>query len=89
MFKFFKRIWMGAGYLEGYGEHPGTLHLCAFILCSGLAGAERSGWEGFLFGALFCVAVTLPFYLGGCYSRALDYEKDVERTFNILKDKNL
>lgn len=85
MLKFFKRVWMGAGYLEGYGEHPGTLHVVVMILCCGLAGAKRGDWAGFFGGIAIGVVAFLPFYIAGCVSRAKDYEKDVERTFQRLQ----
>lgn len=84
MFKFFQRIWRGAGYLEGYGHHPGTWIFVVMVIIIGLAGANN-GWEGFVSGLLFgFVLLGIP-YACGCYSRTKDYERDVERTANLLK----
>ena len=82
--KLFKRIWMGAGYLEGYGHHPGWSTLAIFCVAAGLSGIEKGGLTGFLGGFAIGVAALGPFFMAGCYSRAKDYERDVERTFNNL-----
>lgn len=82
--KLFKRIWMGAGYLEGYGHHPGWSTLGIYVFAAGLSGIEKGGLDGFIGGcgiALLCLG---PFFMMGCYSRAKDYELDVDRTFNNL-----
>ena len=85
MFKFFKRAWMGAGYLEGYGHHPGTGILAIYILASGLAGARDGGWNGFFGGMAIATVFFLPIFILGSVSRAKDYERDVEQTFERLK----
>jgi hypothetical protein len=87
MFKFFKRIWMGAGYLEGYGHHPGWSTMAIFIIASGAAGADKGGLNGFIAGCAIMAAVIAPIFFAGCYSRAKDYEQDVEATFNKLTRK--
>ncbi len=83
--KLFKRIWMGAGYLEGYGHHPGWPVLGIFILGAALAGIERGGWSGFIAGGLIATCALAPFFMAGCVSRAREYEADVERTFQRLQ----
>jgi hypothetical protein len=83
--KLFKRIWMGIGYLEGYGHHPGWGMLAVFILVCGLAGVEKGHTAGFLGGMAFGTICFLPFFLAGCYSRAVSYEQDMVKTFDILQ----
>jgi hypothetical protein len=78
---------MGAGYLEGYGHHPGTLVLLIYIVAAGLSGVQRGGWDGFIGGCAVGLICLGPFYLIGCYSRAKDYEEDMEKTFEILQKK--
>lgn len=87
MLKFFKRIWMGAGYLEGYGYYPGYTVLSIYILASGLAGIRQGGWDGFWGGIAIALLAFGPIFLAGCYSRAKNYEQDVESTFNRLQRK--
>jgi hypothetical protein len=84
MLKFFKRIWMGAGYLEGYGHHPGWSTIGIYIVAGGLAGIRNGGLNGFLGGAAITILCIGPFFMIGCYSRAQDYEQDMEQTFKIL-----
>lgn len=89
MRKFFERAWAGAGYLEGFGHHPGWLTLGIFILGAALAGIERGGLVGFAVGAITATCALAPFFIAGCVSRAREYEKDVEKTFQRLqKDYN-
>lgn len=85
MLKFFKRIWMGAGYLEGYGHHPGWGVIAIYVFASGLAGIENGGVRGFIGGSIIAVVIIAPIFMLGCVSRAKDYENDVERTFDKLK----
>lgn len=85
--KLFKRIWRGAGYLEGYGHHPGWATLGIFVLAAGLAGIRQGGLDGFVGGCVIGLVSLAPFFMMGCYSRAVDYEQDVERTFKILQKK--
>lgn len=85
MIKFFRDVWRGAGYLEGYGHHPGNGTLLFMIGLCGLAGVERGGWTGFFLGAAFgAVGMGIP-YVIGCRDRARDYDRDVERTAELLK----
>ena len=85
MLKFFKRVWMGAGYLEGYGEHPGNLMLFVMMTSCGLAGVEKGGLRGFIGGAIIGAVFILPMYFMGCVSRAKMYEQDMEETMQRLK----
>ena len=85
MFKFFRRIWRGAGYLEGYGHHPGTGYLIGFPFVCGIAGISKGGLSGFIGGYIIgLVGIGIPF-MAGCWSRARDYELDAERTFKLLQ----
>jgi hypothetical protein len=68
----------GCGYVEGYGEHPGTIALLAFALMGAAAGA-RTGWRGAVFGAVAMLAVFGPMYLSGAYERSRDSERDAQR----------
>jgi hypothetical protein len=85
--KWLKRIVKGAGYLEGYGHHPGWPVLGIFILAAGLAGIRQGGFDGFAGGCVIGLVCLAPFFMIGCWSRAVDYEQDVERTFKILQQK--
>lgn len=87
MLKLFSRIWRGAGYLEGYGYHPGTFHVIIMIFCCGLAGIDKGGVNGFLGGIAIGAFFFLPIYFAGCYGRTKMYEEDMEKTFNILQKK--
>jgi hypothetical protein len=83
MIKLFKDIWRGAGYLEGYGHHPGTGIMLAMILLCGLAGSS-GGWRGFLGGSVLgAIGLSIPWIIG-CRARARAYDRDVERTVEIL-----
>lgn len=62
MSSFLRRLWRGAGYVEGYGHHPGTWWLVFFMIL-GVAAAE-SWWGG------VCMAVVFgPLWLVGCWER--------------------
>jgi hypothetical protein len=86
MLKFFRHVRRGAGYLEGYGEHPGTLYLFAFILMGGLAGARGGIW-GFLGGAAPMALFMVPIYISGCVSRSKLADRDQERLMKLIKGK--
>lgn len=73
--KLIKDIIQGAGYLEGYGKHPGTDMLLVFILMGGLAGAGKGGWPGFFGGALVMILFMGPLWIIGCVGRARDYQR--------------
>ena len=82
--KLLRDIISGAGYLEGYGDHPGTLPLFVFIILSGLAGID-----GGIMVALGCMGVMTvllcPVWMVGCVSRARDYQRDQEQVARKLK----
>jgi hypothetical protein len=68
----FRRVIMGAGYLPGYGAHPGTGAVVFLILLTGLAGSHQ-GLAGFVGGSLIGTAVYGPMWIAGCLSRAKSY----------------
>lgn len=70
----------GAGYLEGYGDHPGTPIMLGFILAGGVVGLERGGVYGFLAGAFAMVVGVGPFWMMGCVDRARGYQRRNKRT---------
>lgn len=75
----------GAGYLEGYGHHPGWSTLGIFIVVAGLAGIDKGGLRGF-FGGMFIAAICiLPMFIAGCISRANDCDRDQARILKHLK----
>ena len=69
---FFKRIRMGAGYLPGYGDHPGTETVVFLVLLTGAAGLH-AGWIGFVGGCGLGLVVYGPMWVAGCVGRANDY----------------
>lgn len=73
--KLIKDIIQGAGYLEGYGEHPGTSMLIVLVLCGGLAGASSGGLAGFFGGSIVMVLCMFPLWVIGCVGRARDYQR--------------
>ncbi len=86
MFKFFRHVIRGAGYLEGYGHHPGTFFLIMFSLIGGLAGAQNGGLIGLLAGFVITFVVTLPFYIIGCVDRSKGYDRDQQKLLKLIKE---
>lgn len=68
----FRRVRMGAGYLPGYGDHPGTSTVVFLTLLTGVAGAH-AGWAGFAGGCALGAFVYGPLWICGCVGRANDY----------------
>lgn len=68
----FRRIRMGAGYLPGYGDHPGTSTVVFLTLLTGAAGSH-AGWIGFVGGCCLGALVYGPMWLAGCIGRANAY----------------
>ena len=66
----YRRVIMGAGYLEGYGEHPGTGLVVALILITALAGGASGGNAGFVGGGVIATLIYGPMCLCGCIGRA-------------------
>lgn len=83
--KLVKDIIQGAGYLEGYGNHPGTATMFMTIAITGLAGAG-GGIRGFVGGAVLGALALIPVWCSGCISRARSYQRDGIRMFESLKD---
>lgn len=84
-----KHIIRGAGYIEGYGHHPGNTYFLSFILLGGIVGflmAESSRLIGGASLAFVEIVAILPFYVMGCIDRSKNYERDKERLINILRD---
>lgn len=69
----YRRFIMGAGYLEGYGEHPGTEICLVLCLMTGFAGASAGGWVGFIGGFVFGVLAYGSIWASGCVGRANAY----------------
>lgn len=86
MFKFIRHVYRGAGYLEGYGHHPGTSMLLIITLMGGLAGADKGGLNGFLGGCAIAFIFTLPLYIGGCVARSKGCDEQQARLLKKIKD---
>ncbi len=85
MLHLIRQAWRGAGYLEGYGHHPGWATLLIFIFCAGLAGIDKGGLRGFLGGlAVGIVAFGIPFIIG-CVDRANGCDRAQARIINHLR----
>ena len=82
--KLLKDIIQGAGYLEGYGHHPGNETMLFLIALCGLGGANGGMW-GFLGGMVVGAIAIIPFWCVGCVSRARAYQRSGIRMFNSLK----
>jgi len=85
-FSLWKRMKMGAGYLEGYGEHPGTEMLFVLCLMTACAGASGAGWLGFGGGLVIGLIFYVPIWLSGCVGRADAYLAKHPRA--ILQEPN-
>lgn len=85
MLKLFRHIRRGAGYLEGYGDHPGTGTMLFMLLMCGLAGAQRGSWSGFFGGMFFGAICILPFYIIGCVDRSKAADRDQKRLMKLIK----
>lgn len=65
----------GAGYLEGYGAHPGLPAFLVFVAFGAISGAVHAGPIGAAAGVLMMLAWLGPLYLIGCYDRAAGHER--------------
>ena len=83
MFKFFRDIKRGAGYLEGYGDHPGTDFLIVFVLMGGIAGIQRGGIWGFIGGCLVMLLGMGPLWIAGCVSRVRSWDQSSYNTERV------
>lgn len=86
--RLFKQIWRGAGYLEGYGEHPGKDMVVIMILICGFAGVEKGGFTGFLGGMAIGAIFILPFFIAGCISRANGCDEKQAQLLNKIKNSH-
>ena len=84
--RFFKQIWRGAGYLEGYGHHPGWSTISIIVLVGGLSGIEKGGYIGFIGGAGFSLICILPFFAAGCISRANGCDRAQANLLKTIKN---
>lgn len=82
--KLFKDIIQGAGYLEGYGHHPGNATMLFIIGFNGIICSRWTVW-GFIGGIVISTIALLPFWCVGCVSRARAYQRSGIRMFNSLK----
>lgn len=86
MFNAIKHMVRGCRNLEGYGPHPGTDLLFIVSIVGGLAGVDKGGLNGFIFGYLFAFCMTAPLYLHGAYSRSKLYERDQVNLLKTIKE---
>lgn len=84
--RWLKQAVRGAGYLEGYGNHPGVDVVVVMILVCGLAGAQRGSWAGFFGGLTFGFVAIMPFFIAGCISRANACDQAQARLLKTIKD---
>ena len=84
--RWIKQTWRGAGYLEGYGDHPGRDMVAVMILVCGLAGAQRGSWAGFFGGMVFGFIAIMPFFIAGCISRANACDQEQARLLKTIKN---
>lgn len=73
--KLLKDIIQGAGYLEGYGDHPGTPLMVGFMIIGAAAGAECGGWYGLLGGVALMFCTVGAAWMAGCVGRAREYQR--------------
>lgn len=83
--KIIRHIVRGAGYLEGYGRHPGTGMLLLCIFLGGLAGIEHGGFIGFIGGCIFASVFYLPIYILGCIERSKESDRAQKRLLKNIK----
>ena len=79
-----KKIYRGAGYLEGFGNHPGTGFMLLYIVVAGIVGAGSGSLWGFIGGSIMGALPIIPMWMYGCVSRYDAYERCQQRTFDIL-----
>lgn len=68
-------MWRGMGRMPHVGEHPGNALMICLVAIAAVAGGERGGIVGVIFGAAFMAGCIGPFYLKGAYDRARLSEK--------------
>ena len=84
--RFFKQIWRGAGYLEGFGHHPGIELLAMVLFLCGLAGVGKGGMTGFFGGIGIGAIFVLPLFIVGCIERANACDKAQKQLLNKIKN---
>ena len=80
-----RHIIRGAGYLEGYGHHPGTGIMLLFIFIGGLAGVQRGDWAGFFGGMILSAIFYLPLYCWGCIDRSKASDQTQKKLLKTIK----
>lgn len=83
--KLIKEIIQGAGYLEGFGHHPGTQITLFSIAICGLSGVA-GGLRGMISGAIIGALSVIPVWCIGCVTRARAYQREGVRMFESLRD---
>jgi hypothetical protein len=86
--RFIKQVIRGAGYLEGFGNHPGVDMVVIMLLVCGLAGVEKGGLTGFLGGMAIGAIFILPFFIAGCVSRANACDEKQAQLLNKIKNSH-
>lgn len=76
---FIKQVIRGAGYLKGYGEHPGNFILVIFLIVAAFIGGGFLGTSGAIFGFCLMALFIVPVYCFGAYMRAEEYDKNQEK----------
>ena len=84
----FKDIYRGAGYIKGYGYHPGNSKVLAFILLGALVGAQTDTWDGVIGGAFLVAVIVVPIWALTCVCRARTYQQNSSKTFNSSSKKS-
>ena len=86
--KFIRQVIRGAGYLEGYGDHPGKDAVVITLLVCGLAGVEKGGLTGFLGGMAIGAIFVLPLFVIGCIDRANGCDKQQAQLLDKIKNSH-
>lgn len=86
--KFIRQVYRGAGYLEGYGHHPGWSTFLMFIFIAGLAGIDKGGIRGFFGGMFVALIFMLPLFISGCISRANGCDEQQKQLLNKIKNSH-
>ena len=76
--KLLKDIRQGAGYLEGFGDHPGTGFMVVSVIAGGVLGARDAGWYGLLGGVALMFCTVGAAWMAGCVGRAREYQRREE-----------
>ena len=83
----FKDIYRGAGYIKGYGHHPGNSIVLTSILLGALVGAQTDTWDGVIGGAFLVAVVVVPIWALTCVCRARTYQQNLSKSLNLSSKK--